>query len=258
MDRRIFSIIFIIYFSSLTPYAYASIRGKVEEGNRLFEKGKYKEALTKYQEAQIDEPENPRLHFNTGDTLYKISRYEAASQEYTKAVNSSDPSIQAKTYYNLGNCAYKLGRLSEAITYYKKSLDIDPSDKDAKYNLQFVQQRLKEQPEQPKQGQDKAGQGEQTPRSKEDQKKSDGSDTRADAGKEGEKKEAEKKGKEADKRKEEKGEKEAEPFQEAKEAKMSKEDAERLLEAFKDKEREAQIKRRLMMKQRRGTTEEDW
>ncbi|MDI6793520.1 MAG: tetratricopeptide repeat protein, partial [bacterium] len=255
MVKKIFPVICFLF---LAPYTSASVRGTVEEGNRLFEKGKYAEALNKYQDARIDEPENNRLHFNTGNTLYKISKYEEASREYSRAVNSSDLSIQGKSYYNLGNCAYKLGRLPEAITYYKKSLDIDPSDQDAKYNLQFVQQKLNEQQQQQQQCQNNKNKQEKG--EKGDQKKDDWSDTKPNAGKEGEKKEGEEeKEKQVEERREKKGGEKEEEAREAKEGKMSKEDAQRLIEAFKDKEREAQIKRKLMMKPPSpGKTEEDW
>jgi len=47
---------------------------------------------------------------------------------------------QARTYNNLGFCQAKLERYDEAIAHFQKSLEIDPNFRDARNNIQAVQQ----------------------------------------------------------------------------------------------------------------------
>ena len=53
--------------------------------------------------------------------------------------------IKSKAYYNLGNTSYKINKKEEAIAYYRKALELNPNDKDAKYNYEL----LKYQPDPP-------------------------------------------------------------------------------------------------------------
>ncbi len=124
---------------------FAGLKGKVDSGNSLYKKADFEGALSKYQDAQIDEPENPVLHFNSGDARYKMEKYEEAVKEYEKASYSKDIALQAKSYYNIGNSLYKTGKMPEAIQYYQKCLELNPKDKDAKYNIEFVRKKIKEQ-----------------------------------------------------------------------------------------------------------------
>jgi tetratricopeptide (TPR) repeat protein len=121
-----------------------SITSKNRAGNKLYEQGKYDEALAKYRDAQLDDPQASELHFNIGNVLYKKKKYEEAIKEYQKALSTNNPSLQAKIYYNIGNSQYRVGKLVDAITSYKKSLELNPDDLDAKYNLEFVRKKLKE------------------------------------------------------------------------------------------------------------------
>ena len=116
----------------------AGLKGKIDSGNGMFSKGNFEGALSKYQDAQIDDPENPVLHFNCGDALYKTEKYEEAAKEFEKASYSKDIELQAKSYYNIGNSLFKAEKLPEAVQYYQKCLELNPKDNDAKYNLETL------------------------------------------------------------------------------------------------------------------------
>lgn len=122
----------------------ASVRSKINKANKLYDKEKYKEALNQYRDAQIDEPESPELHFNLGNVLYKKENYEEAKKEFEKATYSKDIKLQSKAYYNIGNSMYRSGKLPESILFYKKCLELQSDDEDAKYNIEFVQKKLKD------------------------------------------------------------------------------------------------------------------
>ncbi|MFH1259419.1 MAG: tetratricopeptide repeat protein [Elusimicrobiota bacterium] len=230
-----------------TASVFASVIGKVRQGNGYFRQGKYEKAVEKYRDAQIDRPESDKLHFNLGAGLYKLEKYDEAIKELEKATGSKDIKLQAKAYYNLGNCVYRQDKLTEAISCYKKALEIDPADEDAKYNLEYVRKKIKELADKNKQqsSQQKQQQKQQQQKSGEDQKK--------DQQKQKEEEES------ADNKQQQKKqeEKKPAPAKEKKEGEMSKEEAEQLLDALKDQEDKAREKRQIPSSQA-PSVDEDW
>lgn len=158
-----------------TENTYASARKKVQQGNNSYKKKMYEKALEKYRDAQIDSPESKPVYFNLANSMYKMGKYEEAMEEYEKSTYSKDTELQAKAYYNMGNSLYRQGKLPEAILYYKKALEINPDDEDAKYNIEYIQKKIKEmmdkqkgqqQGQQDQQQQQKQGEEEQEDKKK--------------------------------------------------------------------------------------------
>ncbi|MEK6645173.1 MAG: VWA domain-containing protein [Candidatus Firestonebacteria bacterium] len=214
----------ILFFSS---QSYASLAGKTKQGNKYYKHKQYDKALEKYRDAQISSPESPVLHFNIGNSNYKKEMYEQALPEFEKATYSKDIKIQAKTYYNAGNCLYKQNKLPESIQYYKKALELDPNDEDAKYNIEFVQKKIKE-------NMDKNKQNEKSQQQQQSQ---------------GKKQEQNKKEKEKKDEKNQQGEKKTG---------MSKEQAESILNAMKDDEKRNQKNKKMMQMPAIPNVEYDW
>ncbi|OIO32629.1 MAG: hypothetical protein AUJ70_05175 [Candidatus Omnitrophica bacterium CG1_02_40_15] len=267
-------LIFLFYISILGWAWGDSLASKNNEGNKLYKNGKIDEALSKWRDAQIENPDNDKLHYNIGNGLHEQKKYEDAFKEYEKSLNpdvgaehcsapTKDNEFKANTYYNMGNTHYRMGKLLEAIEDYKKCLDIDPNDEDAKYNIEFVRKKIKENLKKEDQQQKESQQKEN--KDKEQQKQNESSKSQEKQQEEQkqseEQKSEEAKDKEkADKTKEESGEeekKEEQRLEEEKEKKdeetsnierrttndekgMSKEDAVRLLDALKDDEKDVQ------------------
>ena len=55
-----------------------STRERVKNGNELFAEKNYDQALNKYQDALLSDPENDRIQFNVVNTLFKKNKYEEA------------------------------------------------------------------------------------------------------------------------------------------------------------------------------------
>jgi len=128
-----------------------TLRGKVHKGNVLYEQRLYDEALEAYNDAQVDAPESPELHFNVGNVNYRKENYEDAIETYQKSFKTEDIRLEARAHYNTGNAKYRLGEKTgnialwrEAMEYYKRAIELDPDDTDAKYNLEFVEKKIKE------------------------------------------------------------------------------------------------------------------
>ncbi len=131
------AILVIILFLGWQPAA------KNTRGNELYNQAKYDEALKAYEEALAEDGENPALHYNRGNALYRKEQYPTAVQSFTNALDG-DPPLNGQAWYNMGNGLYRMGRLEEAIGAYKEGLRIKSDDVDLKYNLEFVSRQLQE------------------------------------------------------------------------------------------------------------------
>lgn len=114
----------------------------VEKGNRLVKEKKYQSAVENYRKAQIKRPKEPVVRYNLGTALYELFDYREAERELEQALSlAKDAPTKARALYNYGNAQYRLGNFDPAIEAYKKTLDLDPKDPDAKYNLEFLQKK---------------------------------------------------------------------------------------------------------------------
>ncbi len=131
--------------------------GDIERGNRLYRDGRYTEAVEAYREALADGDDSPVLRYNLGTALVRLGRYDEAEQHLRAALASIDPDTRERTYYNLGNRFLEAGRASEdpearsrlleaAADAYKRALRLDPSDTDAKWNLELALQEQQKSP----------------------------------------------------------------------------------------------------------------
>lgn len=81
---------------------------------------------------------------NQADSAYNADDFRQAADMYLNVIQQEGPS--AKLYYNLGNTYYRLGEMGNAIIAYERALRLDPADKDARNNLDFVNARITDRP----------------------------------------------------------------------------------------------------------------
>jgi tetratricopeptide (TPR) repeat protein len=245
-----FSFLFLLAAAIAAPNLLAQGAGRrqVAEGNKYFGEEKYDEANNKYRDAEVSNPESPIVHFNIGDALYKKRKYEEALEAYRKSLQKSDDvQLQAQSYYNLGNALYRLNKWPESILAYQQALKLNPDDKDAKYNLEYVRAKMKEnaqkQPQDQQQQQQQSGSNQQDQQNQDDQQKNDQQqqDQQQQNQQQNEKQEEQQQAAQQKKDKEQ----------------LSKEDAARMLEALRNQEKEAQ-KQRQIKAQGRARVEKDW
>ena len=141
---------------SLGLAAYgADVGGLMRQGNGLYGRGKYDEALSRYQMAEVLEPDATAIHFNLGNALFRLGRYREAARELELVMIDKKPERRANAMYNAGNVAFKAGQLDPAIKAYAGALAINPNDKQAKQNLEFCLKKREEQQNQPDSSQQK-------------------------------------------------------------------------------------------------------
>ncbi len=113
-----------------------------EEGIRLYEREKYKGSVEKFSSIRRLTKEPAVVHFNLGNSYYKLGKYDLAIREYFRAARSTDKDLRAKAYHNLGNCQYHRGELEKALHYFRKAIKLDHNDEDTRVNYEFVLSKL--------------------------------------------------------------------------------------------------------------------
>jgi Ca-activated chloride channel family protein len=165
----------------------ASSMASSDKALDLYNGGRFSEALKQYQQLQKKNPKDERLPFNAGTAAYQAKEYERAISELEQATTSQNLSLQENAYYNLGNAYYRLGEKApeakektdswkEAMKNYESALKLNPQDKEAKNNAEFVKkalEELKKQPQQQSQDQNKDNKNQDKKDDSKDQKSSD-------------------------------------------------------------------------------------
>lgn len=195
----------------------------------------YERALKFYRDAEIEKPESPELSYNIGNVMYQQEKYQDALEKYYKTLSADELENQAAAYYNMGNALYRSGKYAEAIQAYQKCLDITPDDEDAKYNIEFVRKKMKEMLDRELQRQKNQQQKQQE--QKKDQKSQ----------KQEQKQQQEEKQQQQAQSQEQKQQQEQRQDQLKPKEGMTEEDAERILNALKDDEKD------ILKKQKRFT-----
>ena len=202
--RNILSIILFTFCLLLTANSsLASSTGDIREGNKLYKQEKYSEAADRYNQALKQSPDSDIAHFNLGDALYKKGQYKEAIDAFTKSLSTDNKVLEAKAIYNLANSKYKLGSQAadsdlnsaismyrEALDYYKRAMQMKAGDKDAKYNHELVEKKLKvllDRAKNQQQNQDKNKDKDQDKKDTQDSTQSEG---KSDRQKEGQKQQA--------------------------------------------------------------------
>ena len=223
----------------------------ITRGNGLYKDGKFGEAEMTYREGQTQGADAFISGFNLGDALFKQERYEEAASAFQALPNLTDDKEQkAAAFHNLGNSFMKTKKYQEGVDAYKQSLRNNPTDIDTKYNLSYAKRMLqKQQEEEQKKDQDK-DKDKKDDQQKEDQQKQDQ--------KQDEKKDQDKKDQEQQQKDQEKQDEQKE--QQPKEGEISKEDAERALDALDQDEKKIRdrLEEQKIKKGVKGNIEKDW
>ncbi len=239
-------LLFTFYFLLFTLISFAQGERKhIREGNQQYDKNQYQDAEISYRKA-IDK--NNRTYegaFNLGDALYKEKKYEDAANSFEMLTSQeSDKNAKAGVYHNLGNSLLQSKKYEESIGAYKNALRNNPGDSDTKYNLAYAQAMLSKQQQQQKQDQNQENKEQDKKQQGEDKKNQKEQDNNKEQDK-GEQNEQEK-----SKQKEQ---------QQPKPDKISKEDAQRLLDALNNEEKDVQEKlKKIDVKATKIKIEKDW
>src|SRR5713226_2585119 len=119
---------------------------------------KFNDAYAQFQQTLKDHPQSraeDKLQFDSGAAAYKMKDYGKALESFSQALLTPDVGLQSKSYYNLGNTLYergesqknddrKLADWTNALQHYEQTLKLDPQNKEAKENYDYVKKKIEE------------------------------------------------------------------------------------------------------------------
>lgn len=211
---------------SLDTFAQGE-RKFVRKGNKQYEKNDFTVAEVNYLRALDKDSTSYEAIFNLGDALYKQEKYEDALARFGKLAQSPVPSpYLPSVMYNMGNTHFETKKYEEAVEAYKMSLRLNPQDTTAKFNLAYAQLMLKK--DQQQQQDNKDNKDNKDDKDKKDQNKDQKDDQNKD---------------QKDKPQDQKGDGDKDKDQQQQpEPKISKDQAEKMLQAIQSNEDKTQQK----------------
>ena len=240
----------LIVCSFITGVSYSqSLRNLVNKGVDKYKDKKYTDSEVDFRKGMEKAPENFQAKFNLGDAQYKQQRYDEALKSYQQALMASkDNELKAKTYFNIGNSLLKSQKYKESINAYVNSLKLNPNDEEAKYNLSYALNMLKQQKENKQQN--NKNKNDNQDKNNQQQNKNNQQQNKNDQNRQNQNQNKDQQAKQDNTKQQD---------QQAKQDKnkMSKEEAQRILNAMKNNELDLQKKLRKYQGKRVAVTK-DW
>ncbi len=116
------------------------------KANEAYENGDYAKAEQLYKKAIDQNPENAKLYFNLGNTLVNQEKTDEALRVFEQfKTMTDDTQMQALADYNIGNIYTQNKKWDKALNAYKEALRYRAADEDAKHNYELAKQKKKQQ-----------------------------------------------------------------------------------------------------------------
>ncbi|MBQ8989720.1 MAG: VWA domain-containing protein [Prevotella sp.] len=220
----------LLLLVTASAVAQTSDRQYIRQGNKQFHSGDYPGAEVSYRKAIEKNPKNPQAVFNLGNALMAQKKDSAAVEQFESAARlETNPLRKAQSYHNMGVICQTHKMYGEAIEAYKNALRLNPNDDETRYNLVLCKHQQQKQ-QQKQQGQDQQNNDDKNKDDKKDQQKP-----------------------------EENKDKQDQKQQEQPKPQMSKENAEQLLNAAIQNEKQTQDKLKKAQQQpQRRNIEKNW
>jgi len=241
---KLFSSICLLIFT-LSVYGQTSHK-LLRSGDKNYNSQDYASAEESYRKS-LEKEKSLKGKYNLGNTVYNQDRHEEAIQYYEEATSlAKNDQEKSDAFYNLGNAQFRNQQLKESIESYKQSLRLDPSDVDARKNLflakmaqQQQQQQQQEQQQNDQEQNDEKSDQQQEQEQQQDQQQQENQDQPQQQGEENP------------------SEQDPSEQQPQQEQKLSKADAERLLQIIENEEKKVQEKLK-KVSGKKTKPEKDW
>jgi Ca-activated chloride channel family protein len=233
MNIRFYSLyVFVLLIIPGALYAQGE-RKYIRQGNKEYEDESYEKSEVQYRKALEKDLSSYEGNFNLGDALYRQQKYEDASKKFSGLTSTEKERKElAKIYHNLGNSLLESNRVEESIEAYKNALRNNPDDYETKHNLAYALNLLQQQKKQQQQQQQ---QNQNQDKKDQDQQKQDQQDQQQQE------------------------QKQQEQQQQQQKDKISREDANRILQALQQDEKQLQEKlKKQLARAQRVVVLKDW
>lgn len=234
MKRTLILLLVLTY--SATIFAQKE-SADVNKGNKLYNKEKYVEAEVEYRKGIDKNSSSFSANYDLGNALYRQEKYPEAAAQFQKAaaLAGDDKKQLADAYHNMGNSLLNAQEIEKSIEAYKQALRNNPTDDETRYNLAYAKQMLQQQ-QQNQQNQDQQQQEQEQQEQKQDQQQQQQNQQQQNQ------------------------QQQEQQEQQEQEQRMSKENAEQILQALQQDEKETQdkVKQQQMKKSKRYRVEKNW
>ena len=123
-------------------------RNLIRQGNRAFKSQKWAVAETQYRKAISKNQKNPQAIYNLGCALMAQQKDSMAIQQFTNAAQLETNRLRrAASCHNMGVIMQNHREYAQAIEYYKMALRCNPQDNETRYNLALCKKLLKNNPQ---------------------------------------------------------------------------------------------------------------
>ncbi|MBQ4056669.1 MAG: tetratricopeptide repeat protein [Bacteroidaceae bacterium] len=130
-------------------FAQKTDRDYLRSGNKLYNDSLFIKAEVDYRKALEINPKSTDAMFNLGNALLMQQKAKEAMEQYESVSKiEKDKSKLAQIYHNMGVILQSSKQYPQCIEAYKESLRNNPKDDETRYNLALAQKLLKDQQQQ--------------------------------------------------------------------------------------------------------------
>jgi len=109
-----------------------------DKGLNHYQSQEYEAAQEYYESVLSKRGNQAQAHFGRGSSAFQQGDLETAKYSFEQSLKADNEQLKSKAMYNLGNTFYQNQKTKEALAFYRKALELDPTDKEAKYNYEFL------------------------------------------------------------------------------------------------------------------------
>ena len=247
--RYIYILLMLLSFTSVA--AQRSYREHLRSGNKIYSDSIYDKSEIEYRKAIEKDGKDADAHFNLGNALLFQNKGEEALKEYElAAMYETDKGRLAQIYHNTGVLMQAAKDYKNAVEAYKQSLRNNPNDHETRYNLALAMSQLKKEQQNQDQQQDK-----QDEQQKQEQQQQEQQQQQQEQQQQEQQQQEQQQQQQEQQQQEQQKEQQQ---QQQQQQQMSKENAEQLLEAAMQDEKETQERVKKLLQLRGKKLEKDW
>ena len=140
------AVVAVLFLLVATGVQAQGDRQLVRQGNKQFRAGNYAEAEVSYRKAVEKNPRNAQAHYNLGNALLGQRKDSAAVVQFENAAKQETNAMRkAQSYHNIGVICQGQKQYAQAIEAYKEALRNNPTDDETRYNLELCKRQQQQQ-----------------------------------------------------------------------------------------------------------------
>ena len=229
MVQRTMILLGMLLLSTTVAWGQKTARDYLRSGNKLYQDSLFVKAEIDYRKALEQDPKSTDAMYNLGNALLMQQKAKEAMEQFEAASRlEKDKERLAQIYHNMGVILQSSKQYPQCIEAYKQSLRNYPHDDETRYNLALAQKLLKDQEQQ-----------QQNQEQQQDQQKDD-------------------KDQQKDQQDQNQQQQQQQQNQQQQQDQLSKENAEQLLNAVMQDEKNVQDKVKKAIQVRGKKLEKDW